>query len=134
MKIDLSNPNEAYWVIVSEKDGHLKLHQCSTPASVALVLKGLPDDVEGLVIAGERIHITQGPFRFLRVPELEPIPLFDTPTMGPIDKSLSLGKSSGPPPAVSDDYNTLMAAELAAEVQSAGLEEEEPDEEEEADE
>ncbi len=106
---DPNNPNAAYWVVVAKPGEGLKLHQCTNPKGVVQVLKDLPAGVEGVVISGTRLFVTKGPFRFLKVPGQEPVPLFDLPTMGDIDVTNGLG--FGTDAQADDEYTALMAAE-----------------------
>lgn len=107
------SPVEKYYaVILLNNEQFLKTF--STPAGLAEFLRGLPPNAEGYCFLGERLFVTEAPFRYLVIGG-DRIPLFKQATPGKIDKSSGLGQAAATHDPLSSQYRELMGELLTAE-------------------
>lgn len=115
------SPVEKYYaVILLNNEQFLKTF--STPTGLAEFLQGLPPNAEGYCFLGERLFVTEAPFRYLVIGG-DRLPLFKQATPGKIDKSSGLGQAAATHDPLSAQYRELMSELLTAETDSEAVQE-----------
>lgn len=107
----------------------LKYRAVTGEAGLVAFVRGLPKGTQALLVLGERLSVTAGPYRTIRLPDGSTVlKLYDEPSVGPVDDSLLLGQ--GDPPVHEDpEYADLVSSLDEADGDDEDEEAEDSDEE-----